>query len=918
MPDWDKEIGDRLESLKISPSDETSIVEEIAQHLEDRYQEMMANGDTQESAHREVLRELDDGKFTAEIRASISAKVETSPAGLDEDEKLLAGLWKDLLYGARLLRANPGFTAVAILSLALGIGANTAVFQLLDAVRLRTLPVRDPQQLADVAVVYHPNGRTGDFTSTHPDLTYALWQQIRDQGQAFSSIAAWSSQPLNLNQGGEARYADALWVSGSFFDTLGIRPVVGRLISTSDDRAGCGVGGVVISDSFWQKEFAANPSVLGRKINLEGHPFEIIGVTSPSFFGVEVGRRFDVALPICSEAVTTGPNPRINDPKAWWLAAIGRLKPGWTTARTSAQLAAISPGIFEATLPPDYDAQDRKDYLRFRLGSRPVGTGTSQLRKDYESPLWLLLAISALVLLIACANLANLLLARASARQRELAVRLALGASSARLTRQLLAESSLLAVLGALCGAGVARVLSHLLVSFLSTERTRLFVDLNLDWRVLAFTAALAVLTCLLFGLAPAIQASRTPPAEVLKATGRGLTTGRGRFRLRRALVISQVALSFVLLVGALLFIRTLSNLANLDAGFQRDHILVAALDLSPLNLPVARRISYKDEVLARVRSVPGVSSAAAASIVPLSGQGWNDNINIPGSQIQRQLANFNRVTPGYFRTMGTPLLMGRDFSEGDNASSPAVAIVTQTFARKYLNGSNPIGRTFSLIRGSKPEKLFQIVGLVKDTKYGDLREDFSPVVFLAKGQDGDPNLDLRIVIRSDEPLIDLVPAVKHAITTMDRAIVIDFSVLKTRIRESLLRERLMALLAGFFGILAAVLAMIGLYGVVSYMVARRRNEIGVRVALGANPRQIVGMILGESASLLGIGLGIGLVLAIAAGSAARALLFGLRPSDPTTLAFALASLAAIALAASLLPAQRAAGLDPMTALHDE
>jgi predicted permease len=378
------------------------------------------------------------------------------------------------------------------------------------------------------------------------------------------------------------------------------------------------------------------------------------------------------------------------------------------------------------------------------------------------------------------------------------------------------------------------------------------------------------------------------------------------------------VALSFVLLVGALLFIRTLSNLANLDAGFQRDHILVAALDLSPLNLPVTRRISYKDEVLAQVRSVPGVSSAAAASIVPLSGQGWNDNINIPGSQIQRQLANFNRVTPGYFRTMGTPLLMGRDFSEGDNASSPPVAIVTQTFARKYLNGSNPIGQTFSLIRGSKPEKLFQIVGLVKDTKYGDLREDFSPVVFLANGQDGDPNLDLRIVIRSDEPLIDLVPAVKHAITTMDPAIVIDFSVLKTRIRESLLRERLMALLAGFFGILAAVLAMIGLYGVVSYMVARRRNEIGVRVALGANPRQIVGMILGESASLLGIGLGIGLVLAIAAGSAARALLFGLRPSDPTTLAFALATLAAIALAASLLPAQRAAGLDPMAALHDE
>jgi len=918
MPDWRKEIGDRLGSLKIPPPDETAIVEEISQHLEDRYQEMMANGNAHQPAYRAVLQELDDGKFSAGIQAVVAPSVNTSPAGLDEDEKLLAGLWKDLLYGARLLRANTGFTVVAILSLALGIGANTAVFQLLDAVRLRMLPVRDPQQLADVVVVYRPNGRTGDFTAAHPDLTFAIWQHIRDQQQGFSKFAAWSTQPLNLNPGGEARYADALWVSGGFFDTLGIRPVLGRLISPSDDYSGCGSGGVVISDSFWQREFGASPSVVGRKISLEGHPFDIIGVTPPDFFGVEVGRRFDVALPICSEPVTTGPHPRITDPQGWWLAAIGRLKPGWTIAQASAQLAAISPGIFEATLPPDYDAQDRRNYLQFKLGSRPVGTGRSELRTDYESPLWLLLAISGLVLLIACANLANLILARASTRQRELAVRLALGASRARLTRQLLAESSLLAALGALCGAGLAQVLSHLLVLFLSTEHARLFVDLNPDWRVLAFTAGLAVLTCLLFGLAPAIQAARTPPAEVLKATGRGVTAGRARFRLRRVLVISQVALSLVLLVGALLFIRTLSNLANLDAGFQRDHILVTELDLSSLNLPVARRISYKDEVLAQVRSLPGVSSAAATSIVPLSGQGWNDNINIPGSHIQRQLADFNRVTPEYFRTMGTPLLMGRDFTERDTLASPPVAIVTQTFVRKYLNGSDPIGQTFSLIRGSKSEKLFQIVGLVKDTKYTDLREDFSPVAFLAKGQDDDPKLDLQIVIRSDEPLINLVPAIKHAIATIDPAIVIHFKVLETMIRDGLLRERLMAILAGFFGILAAVLAMIGLYGVVSYMVARRRNEIGVRVALGANPHQIVRLILRESAGLLGIGLAIGIVLAIACGSAARALLFGLRPSDPTTLALALTSLAVVALAASFLPARRAARLDPMSALHDE
>ena len=920
MPDWGKEIRALLEGLRLDPTREGEIVEELSQHLNDRYEELLAAGTSAGQAHRSVMEELNSGRLTAELQPLLHPAPQPIVLGQDERANPLAGLWRDLRYGARLLRLNPGFALVAILSLALGIGANAAIFQLLDAVRLRTLPVRDPQELANIPVVYHPNGRTGSFSSPNPQLTNALWERLRDQQQGFSSIGAWSAQKLNLSQGGEARYANALWVSGSFFATLGTHPILGRLISPADDQPGCGSSEAVISDSFWQREFGGGASVLGQKVTLEGHPFEIIGVTPAGFFGVEVGRNFDVALPVCAEPTVMGERESaLRNPQGWWLAAIGRLKPGWTVERASAQLAAISPGIFEATLPAEYDPTDRKNYLQFKLGALPAASGISELRKEYENPLWLLMGISGLVLLIACANLANLMVARATARQREMAVRLALGASRGRLVRQLLAESLLLAVVGALCGVGLAQALSRLLVSFLSTQNTHLFIDLTPDWRVLVFTAGLAILTCLLFGLTPAIQAAGTAPGEAMKATGRATTAGRERFAVRRGLVVSQVALSLVLLVGALLFVRTLRNLVTLDAGFQRDHILINDVDLSPLRIPVANRVAYKQELLARTRAIPGVISAATARVVPVSGNGWNDNISIPGTTVQRKIADFNRVSPGYFRTVGTPLLAGRDFDDRDTAASPQVAIVTEKFVKKFLAGSNPIGRTFGVVQqGGKPDRIYQIVGLVRDTKYNDLREEFMPIVFVAEAQDDSPDLEAQFMIRSDAPLTDLIPAVKRTIAEVNPAMVLNFSVFDTMIREGLLRERLMATLSGFFGFLAAILAMIGLYGVISYMVARRRNEIGIRMALGADRSSIVALIMQEAGTLLGIGLTIGTVLALIAGSTASALLFGLRPSDPWTLTMAALSLAAVAAAASFLPARRAATLDPMQALREE
>ncbi len=919
MPDWKSELEALLDGLGLDPARQAELAEELGQHLDDRYEEIVASGASPEQARRGAMEGVADGRLVAELRSLSRPSREVSAPGADEPGRSLTGLWQDLRFGARLLRLNPGFATAAILSLALGIGANTAIFQLLDAVRLRALPVEDPGRLAEVRIVDNPYGRTGGFSGNFPQLTYALWQQVRLEQKGFSSIVAWGMDTRNLSPGGEMRDAEVLWASGSFFATLGVRPAAGRLLQDSDDRPGCGASGVVLSDAFWRREFGGAESVVGRKLTLEGHPLEVVGVAPPAFFGVEVGRRFDVALPLCAEPLFDPERPKVGDREAWWLAAIGRLKPGWSVERASAQLSADSRSIFESTLPPGYDAVDAKHYLGFRLGAQHASSGLSELREQYESPLWILLAISGLVLLIACANLASLIVARASVRQREMAVRLALGASPSRLVRQMLCENVLLTLAGGVCAVALAQAFSRALMAFLSTQGDRWAVNLALDWHVLAFAALAAALTCAVFGVAPAVQAARTSPGDVIKSSGRGATAGRNRMIFRRALVVTQVALSLVLLVGALLFVRTLRNLMTVEAGFRRTQVLVVSLDLAPLKIPMDRRLLYKQDVLSRLRAVPGVTAAADALIVPLSGMGWNENVGIPGTGVQRRYANFNRVSPGYFRTMGTRLLAGRDFGPEDSMSSPSVAVVTETFARKFLAGGNPIGRSLSVVReGGKPDRIYQIVGLVTDNKYGALREEFTPIVFTAADQDREPGLQQRVLLRSDDDLTGVAASVKRALTNMDPAVGFRFSVLETTIRESLLRERLMATLSGFFGALAALLAMIGLYGVISYTVARRRNEIGVRMALGASRRDVLVLILMEASGLLAAGLVIGLVLALAGGQAAKALLYGLRPADPLTLAIAAAGLAAVAVSAALWPARRAASLDPMIALREE
>ncbi len=828
---------------------------------------------------------------------------------------MLANLLQDARHGLRLLFLNPGFTIVATLSLALGIGANTAIFQLLDAVRLRTLPVQHPEQLAIVRIGNFGNA-SGSFQSRYPNSTNPQWELIRAQQQGFSGIFAWSPDRMNLARGGEIRNANVIWVSGEFFDVLGVKPEAGRLLTTSDDRRGC-AGTAVISDAFWRREYGGSPNALQKPISLEGHPFDVIGVTPPEFFGVEVGRTFDIAIPICADPIIRGENAMLDFRSGWWLALMGRLKPGWTVERATSQLEAISPALFEATLPPKFQAEDAKYYLAYKLKATSAENGFSELRSDYSDPLWMLLAIAGLVLLIACANLANLMLARASAREKEIAVRLALGASRARLIRQLLSESLLLAVAGALAGILLARVLSGVLVAMISTQSDTMFLDLAPDYRVLGFTAALAVLTCILFGLAPAMRATRSSPASAMRASGRGLTANRERFGLRRILVVMQVALSLVLLVGALLFVGSLRNLLSVDAGFRQDGILVANLGFESLKIPKDRRIEYKRQLVEKIRSIPGVVSAANNNITPLGGNGWNQTIFIDGQK--KGGSSLNRVTPGFFATLGTALVAGRDFNDHDAANGLKVAIVNEAFTKKYFNGENPVGKRFGF-EGDKGElpPVFEIVGVVKNTKYYELREDFKAVAFFPDAQDTRPNQYANILVRADLPLGPLVTAIKRGVAEISPDIDIDFHPFKTQILDGLLRERLMATLSGFFGGLAALLAVIGLYGVISYMVARRTNEIGIRMALGANGAGIARLILREAVLLLGIGLAVGAGLALAAARTASSMLFGLKPWDPATMIFAATTLAIVAIAASYIPARRAAGVDPMVALREE
>ena len=828
---------------------------------------------------------------------------------------MVEGLAQNARYALRQFRANPGFAIVAIASLALGCGANTAIFQLLDSIRLESLPVHAPEELAGLRIddMTHARGtQLRDDTFTNP-----LWEQIRSRQSVFTDIFAWADEPFNISPNGQQHQIAGLWVSGDFFHALDVEPVLGRVFTPADDRRGCGLlPGAVISYGFWQNQFAGDPSVIGRAFFLEGHAVQITGITPRKFFGLEVGRTFDLALPICSQPALQA-DGRLDSGTTWWLTVMGRLKPGLPLQRVAPILRGLSPAIFEASLPAGYPSDSVKPYLAMKLLTFPAGAGISRLRDRYSAPLGLLLAIAGLVLVIACANLANLMLARASARRREIAVRLALGASRAHLVQQLLIEGLLLACAGVALGVLLAQMLSRFLVSFLMTADDSTFVNLRLDWRVFAFSTLLAFLTCILFSLAPALHATRTDPGDALKSSHRSMTPGRDRVSLRRLLVTSQIALALVLLTGALLFVRSLRNLMTLDPGFDPRGILIADVNFSGMRLPAARANAFHNQLLQTIRSIRGVQSAAETTIVPLTGAGWENRMWMEDSDFQHaRVVRRNMVGAAYFHTLKTPLLAGREFDQRDS-NSTKVAIVDQNFARLFTAGRNPIGLHFWIESTPYiPQTVYEIVGLVQNAKYRDLREDPQPVVYLPMAGPMLESSEARIMIRSGPR--SLVPELRAALAGVSPDIGYSFRLFDTQIQDSLLRERLMATLSALFGALAAVLTAAGLYGVISYTVARRTSEIGVRLALGAGRWAVVSLTLREAAAVLAAGLATGTILSLAASRSAAALLFGIKPYDAFTLLAAAIAVTLVSVAATYLPARRASRLNPAISLRQE
>lgn len=815
----------------------------------------------------------------------------------------MPGLIQDLRYAMRQLRLNPGFAMVAVLCLALGIGANTAIFQLLDAVRLRSLPIAKPGEFAELQIVGGYQG-FGVTNGAYGRLTRPIWEEIREHHEPFTGVFAWSEQELRVGQGSDSHPVRGLGVSGEFFSVLGIHPWRGRLL-IPDDEGSCTISRVVVSYPYWRSQMAGRELNANNGVTLEGHPVEVVGVAAPGFFGMAVGENFDIAFPMC--------RPKELRAEVFDLSIMGRLRPGWTLARASAQLGAASPGIFEATAPAGYTTQAVQRFKDFKLGAYAAGEGVSRLRDEYDSSLWLLLSITGLVLLIACANLANLMLARASGHEREIAVRMALGASRSRLLRQSLAESGLLATVGTLLGIGLAQLLSRVLIWSLSTQGNPIDLSTGTDWRVLFFAASVAASTCIIFGIAPALRSFRAEPVGAMKSGGRGMTGSRERFSLQRLLVVTQISVSLVLLVGALLFVRSFRNLMTVDPGMRESGITIAFAGFADSQVPPERYEGFKRELLDEVRSVPGVIDAASTTNVPLLGGSWTHQIHIGSSD---GWSKFAWVSPDYFKSMGISLESGRSFTDNDTVVSPRVAVVNRAFVKEFLGGVNPIGQVLRTSPEPQyPSTVYEIVGVVPDTKYACLACGIPPQTFAPASQLPNQGPWTSIVIHSDT---SPATAIKRMIAEKHPEVVIQTSDFQQDIRDGMVRQRLLAMLSGIFGLLAALLAMVGLYGVISYMVARRRSEIGIRVALGAARGQVVGMVMREAGLLLLPGVVVGVALSLLAGRGASSLLFGLKSYDPLTLFASAALLIVISALASFLPARRASKVDPMVALRYE
>ena len=833
----------------------------------------------------------------------------------------MASTLADLRLAVRGLRRSPLFSIVAILSLALGIGANTAIFTLIDQVLLRKLPVRDPDQLV---MLYQQGSHNGSNMGTRMH-SYPIYQDYQQKAEPLAEVLCRRLVPASVSIDNQTERVQAEMVSGNFFTMLGVRPAVGRVFdSATDDQVYQGHPVVVLGYDYWVSRFARDPGVIGKTIRVNNYPMTIVGVSAAGFAGIDPAQAPQIRVPIQMKPVMV-PDwgwVHMDDRRTRWVQVFARLKPGYTAESAQAPLQGLFTQIrnYEATLPAakDWTAYSREQFLKGRLRVDPAAMGFSGVRNDFSTALIVLMCMVGLVLLIACANVANLLIARAFMRQREIAVRLSLGASRARLVRQLLVESLVLSFAGGALGVFLAAALTRGLLALVPSEGSPLLISARPDLRILGFTLALTTLTGIIFGLAPALRASRVDQWSTLKATVGSIAGAGGSLFVRKGLVTAQVALSFLLLFGAGLFVRSLQNLQTTETGVAVDNLVTFQLAPALSGYDAPRAMQFYQSLQERLRSAPGVKSAGFAAVPILSGDEWDSTTSVEGHVAkdgEDMQAFMNALSPGYFETMQIPILAGRDFTIMDAKETPTVAIVNRRFAEHFFPGQSAIGKRLGRGGGPKAKLNIEIVGVVADSLYEGPREGVRRQVFV-------PNWgknSATFYVRTQSASSSAYSLVRNEVRRLDSAMpVYQMKTLESQLDETLLTDRLIALLSAGFGLLATVLASIGLYGVMAFVVARRSKELGIRMALGAQRGLVIWLVMKEVLILLAIGLAVGLPAAIGLGKYVSAQLYGIEPQDPMVAGATMILLAVVSAAAGLIPAQRASRIDPMLALRCE